>query len=90
MAKNIVQEFNPREESHVMWLKGVNEAMAKATGGEKVDVVAVWDENPMGVPLTQIQELAYQHFQVAMKYANAVLSSDAFIPSCECFFLRRQ
>lgn len=81
MKKNVVQEFNPREESHVTWLKSVNDAMTKATSGERVDVARVWNDNPMGIPLESVAELAYQHFQVAMKYANAVLSSDAFVPA---------
>lgn len=84
--KNVVQEFNPREEAHVMWLKSINEAMAKATGGERIDVAGVWNNNPMGVPLENVLELAYQHFQIAMKYANAVLASDAFIPKSDAFF----
>lgn len=86
MTKNVVKEFNPREESHVMWLKSVNDAMTKATAGERVDVAKVWNNNPMGVPLENVVELAYQHFQVAMKYANAVLASDAFIPPSSAFF----
>lgn len=84
--KNVVKEFNPREESHVMWLKSVNDAMTKVTSGERADVAGVWNNNPMGVPLKTPVELAYQHFQVAMKYANAVLACDAFVPTPSAFF----
>jgi hypothetical protein len=80
---DFVKKFDCKDESHVMWLKNVGQAMAKATGGEKVDIEQVVNDNPMeGRPkMSNMMDWAYVHFQLAMKYANAVLSCEAFVPS---------
>lgn len=77
---DFVKEFNPREESHVMWLKAIGEAMAKATNGKRVNLDAVVNDNPMGCTMTTMLDFAYVHFQLAMKYTAAVLNRDAFVP----------
>ena len=75
-----VRAFDPKEKSHVLWLKDVCTAMAKVSDGEKVDIVAVVNSNPFGSTLGSPLELAEMHFQVAMKYTAAVLSEDAWVP----------
>jgi hypothetical protein len=80
---DFVKKFDSKNESHVMWLKDVGQAMAKATSGEKINIEQIVNENPLeGCPkMTNMMDWAYVHFQLAMKYANAVLSCEAFVPS---------
>lgn len=77
---SIVKEFNPREQSHVEWLKSLGEGMAKVTEGENSDIIHLMTQNPMKIIFTDIREFAYIHFQLAMKYTNAVLAKDAYLP----------
>ena len=83
MAELFVKNFDCKNEKHVMWLKEVGGGMAKVTSGERYDISKIVNNNPlngrpkMGNPM----DWAYIHFQLAMKYANAVLNGDAFIPS---------
>ena len=75
-----VQAFDPKEKSHALWLKDLCRAMAKTYDGGHVDIVAVANSNPFGAKLSSPLQLAEVHFQVAMKYAAAVLSEDAWVP----------
>ena len=80
---NFVKGFECKNESHVMWLKKVGGAMARATGdGDKVDVIGIVNDNPIeGKPkMDNPMDWAYIHFQLAMKYTNAVLNGEAFVP----------
>ena len=79
---NILKGFDCKNETHVMWLKKIGSAMAKTTTGEKVDVIGIVNDNPIeGNPtMNNPMDWAYIHFQLAMKYTNAVLNEDAFIP----------
>jgi len=66
-----------------MWLKSVGQAMAKATSGDRVDIEQIVNKNPLenSPRMTNMMDWAYVHFQLAMKYTNAVLSLDAFVPT---------
>ena len=76
-----VKAFDPKEKSHALWLKEMCAAMASVYDGNGgVDIVAVANANPFGAKLASPLELAEIHFQVAMKYAAAVLSEDAWVP----------
>lgn len=75
-----VKAFDPRDKSHVLWLKDVCVAMSKVADGDVMDIVAVVNSNPFGCALGSPLELAEVHFQVAMKYTAAVLSEDAWVP----------
>lgn len=80
---NFVKGFDCKNESHVMWLKKVGGAMARVTdGGDKVDIIGIVNDNPIeGNPkMDNPMDWAYIHFQLAMKYTNAVLNGDAFVP----------
>jgi hypothetical protein len=83
MAELFVKNFDCKNEKHVMWLKEVGAGMAKVSTGEKYDISRTVNNNPLtGNPkMSNPMDWAYIHFQLAMKYANAVLNSDAFIPS---------
>jgi len=80
---DFVKKFDCTNESHVMWLKDVGQAMAKATSGQKVHIEQVVNNNPLeGHPkMSNMMDWAYVHFQLAMKYTNAVLSCEAFVPT---------
>lgn len=80
---HIVRSFDSNDESHVTWLKDVGVVMTQITNGEKVDIIKTVNNNPLpGAPtMENVVEWPFIHFQLAMKYANAVLNCDAFIPS---------
>jgi len=80
-----VSAFDCKNETHVMWLKQIGADMAKAVNGEKVDVINTIQTNPLsGVPkMSNPADFAYVHFQLCMKYTNAVLNNDAFVPQKE-------
>jgi hypothetical protein len=79
---NFVTAFDCKDEAHVMWLKQIGVDMTKAVNGEKIDIIKTVEVNPLkDVPtMTNPADFAYIHFQLCMKYANAVLNNDAFIP----------
>ena len=85
MSADFVRHFDCKNESHVRWLKDVGDAMTKATMGEKIDLIKIVNENPIeGTPqMSSPVDWAYIHFQLAMKYTNAVLNCDAFLPRSE-------
>ena len=71
---DFVKNFNCKNEDHVMWLKKLGGVMAKS--------ISAVNDNPLpGKPvISNVADWAYVHFQLCMKYANAVLSEDAFVP----------
>ena len=79
---HFVRSFDCKNEKHVTWLKDVGEGMAKTISGEKLDILNIVNNNPLpGKPsLDNPMDWAYVHFQLCMKYANAVLNGDAFVP----------
>ena len=79
---HFVRSFDCNNEDHVLWLKEVGQAMVKTIDGEKMDIIQVVKNNPLtGKPsIDNPMDWAYVHFQLCMKYANAVLNHDAFIP----------
>ena len=80
---NFIKNFDCRDKTHIMWLKDIGSAMAKTTNGEKVDIMQIVNNNPIpGHPtMSNPMDWAYIHFQLAMKYTNAVLNCDAFVPT---------
>jgi len=80
---HLVRSFDSNNESHVIWLKDVGTAMTQITNGEKVDLIKMVNKNPLpGSPtMENVADWPYIHFQLAMKYTNAVLNCDAFVPS---------
>lgn len=84
MAEEFVKPFDCKNEAHVMWLKHLGATMAKSMNGDKkINMAAAIDENPLpGKPVVKnVMDFAYVHFQLCMKYSNAVLNGDAFIPN---------
>ncbi len=78
---HFVRSFECKNEEHAMWLKEVGGITAKSLNGEKVDIINTINTNPLpGKPtVDNPMDFAYIHFQLCMKYANAVLNEDAFV-----------
>lgn len=72
--------FDPADENHVLWLQEVDDAMNQTTKGKKLDVKKVINTNPMKTEEKNMMEWPYTHFQLCMKYSQAVLRGTAFVP----------
>ena len=79
----LVSLFDPTNEKHVMWLSEVDDAMMKASSGEKTDFVKVINKNPIKAKLGNVMDWPHIHFQICMKYTQCVLRGTAFIPKIE-------
>ena len=79
---NFIKSFDCKNEDHVLWLKKIGGVMAKSMTGEKINVEAAINDNPLpGSPkISNVADWAYVHFQLSMKYSNAVLDEEAFVP----------
>lgn len=82
---HFIRSFDCKDEKHVLWLKTVGNKTGQSMNGENIDIIAVVNDNPLpGKPSVDLPtDWAYLHFQLCMKYANAVLNNDAFIPRSE-------
>jgi hypothetical protein len=79
-----VKEFDPKNEKHVLWLQRIDESMAKASDQEKYggeDFMKVVNENPFGIKMTNPMQWAESHFQLCMKYSQAIFRGVAYIPT---------
>jgi hypothetical protein len=79
---NFVKNFDCKNEEHAMWLKKIGGVMAKSIGGDRLNLLIPVNDNPLpGKPnIDNPLDFAYVHFQLCMKYANAVLNGEAFVP----------
>ena len=79
---HFVRSFDCKNEEHAMWLKKVGSVMAKSMSGDRIDITSIVNDNPLpGRPsIGNPMDWAYIHFQLRMKYANAVLNGEAFVP----------
>ena len=79
---SFVRTFDCKNQEHVLWLKKLGETTAQSLSGGKTDLIKVIADNPLPdkPSMDNVMEFAYIHFQLCMKYTNAVLSGDAFIP----------
>jgi hypothetical protein len=79
---DFVKKFDCKNEDHVMWLKKLGGVMAKSMSGERINVEGAVNDNPLpGKPVIKnVADWAYVHFQLCMKYTNAALNEDAFVP----------
>jgi hypothetical protein len=80
---HFVTRFDCKNEEHVLWLKKVGNVTGKSMNGDKVDLIGIVHDNPLpGKPTIENPiDWAYVHFQLCMKYANAVLNGEAFVPT---------
>jgi hypothetical protein len=82
-AEVFVRAFDCKDESHVMWLKKVGDVTVRAFTYDQINIIKHVNDNPLpGRPTMHTPvEWAYIHFQLCMKYATAVLNSEAFVPT---------
>jgi hypothetical protein len=80
---SFVKEFDPKNEEHVLWLQKIDGVMVRVTDPSQggMDMMKVVNENPMGVKMKSPMDWAQSHFQLCMKYSQAVLRGVAHIPT---------
>ncbi len=79
MASAITQ-FDPSDEKHVLWLQKVDNAMIGVTEQKKIHLDKIVNDTPFTCGKIDMVEWAFTHFQLALKYSQAVLRGKAFIP----------
>jgi hypothetical protein len=73
--------FNPKEKTHVLWLKRMNRQMEKMDPmTQQTNLLEMINENPMGARMSNGADWVFAHFGMAMAYTNAVLEGKAWIP----------
>jgi hypothetical protein len=77
---SIVTKFDPSKEVHVLWLQKVDTTMVGITEQKKLHLDKIVNDNPIVTSKVDMVEWAFTHFQIAMKYSQAVLRGTAFIP----------
>ena len=81
---SFVKQFDPTKKEHVEWLQEIDISMSKASNQEKygsVDFMKIVNDNPFGIKMKNPMEWAESHFQLCMKFTQAVLRGVAFIPT---------
>ena len=80
---SFVKEFDPKKEDHVIWLQKVDTVMLHITDhmNESKDMMKIVNENPFGIKMNNPMDWAQSHFQLCMKYSQAVLRGVAHIPT---------
>ena len=72
--------FDPTDESHVLWLREVDDAMSSMAKPGKLHMEKVVNKNPMNVRQENMLDWPYTHFQLCMKYTQAIFKGTAFVP----------
>tara|TARA_X000000368_G_scaffold317030_1_gene254416 strand:+ start:11 stop:268 length:258 start_codon:yes stop_codon:yes gene_type:complete len=79
---SFVKEFDPKNETHVTWLKDIDTVMVEMNDLSKSkDLMKIVNENPFGIKMNNPMDWAQSHFQLCMKYSQAVLRGVAHIPT---------
>jgi hypothetical protein len=81
---SFIKKFDPTREEDVLWLQKIDGAMTKASDQEKygsTDFMKIVNENPYGITMKNPMEWAESHFQLCMKFTQAVLRGVAYIPT---------
>ena len=78
VAQRFASRFQPQQQSHVLWMKHVVHTL----GDTRVNIVDVINSNPMNVEITEsdIMDIVFIQFSLAMKYTKAILDGEAWIP----------
>jgi len=80
---DFVKAFDPLKDSHVIWLKKMNDLAEKLSDpSQSYSLMSEINSNPFGLSLAKQDALAWVeiHFGIAMKYTQAVLKSQALVP----------
>jgi hypothetical protein len=83
ISAKFLTAFNPENQEHVTWFKHMIAVAKNFNGTEtKIDLVGEIQMNPMKVEFghSDALEWVHVHFCLAMKYCQAVLDHQAFIP----------
>ncbi len=80
---SFVKKFDPTKEEHVIWLQKIDDVMQYITESAKnsKDMMKTVNENPFGINMSNPMDWAQAHFQLCMKYSQAVLRGVAYIPT---------
>ena len=79
---SFVKEFDPKNETHVTWLKNIDTAMVEMNDLSKSkDLMKIVNENPFGIKMNNPMDWEQSHFQLCMKYSQVVLRGVAHIPT---------
>jgi hypothetical protein len=80
---SFIKAFDPMNTEHVKWLKRMTD-LAEVMGdpSRQYSLLDEVNSNPMGLTLEKNEALSWVeiHFGIAMKYAKAVLNSQAIVP----------
>ena len=78
VAQRFASRFQPQQQSHVLWMKRVVHTL----GDMGVNIVDVINSNPMNVEIAEsdIMDIVFIQFSLAMKYTKAILDGEAWIP----------
>lgn len=82
ITSRFIEAFDPKCSSHVVWL-GKFYDFAETLGSKRGNIDDFINSNPMGIKVKQEEMLEWVqiHFMLAMKYAQAVLRKNAYVPS---------
>ena len=79
---SFVKELDPTNETHVTWLKNIDTVMVEMNDLSKSkDLMKIVNENPFGIKMNNPMDWAQSHFQLCMKYSQAVFRGVAHIPT---------
>lgn len=81
ITSKFTEAFDPASASHVVWL-GKFFTFAETLGSKRNNIDDFINTNPMGIKVKQEEMLEWVqiHFMLGMKYAQAVLKQQAYIP----------
>ena len=77
---SLVNGFDPMDKEHVLWLQKVDIGRATITNNKGVNMDGVINDNPITKTSVKMVDWAFIHFQIALKYSQAVLRGKASIP----------
>lgn len=84
ITARFIKAFVPTNETHVNWLKKMT-IMAETLGDMKKhqQLVKEIQSNPMKIVVSEVEALDWPHihFVLAMSYAKAVLTAEAYVPT---------
>ena len=92
MPTPLITQFDPSNESHVLWLKemfdvikimNTDDIVEAEKNMQKLDLEGMLGKNPMKLKVSKDELLQFPiiHFTLSVKYSEAVLDKKAWLPS---------
>ena len=82
MDTEIIKKFNPKNPSHVRWLRDIHDIMKS---GKHEEVIPHFMRNPMKVQKENMDTVAmdwiHWHFALCVKFTQSIFELDAWIPN---------